>query len=325
MTRLVTTLCLLVVAVATYAPAARAERAETEDAFARLEESLLPDVEEGALSPQGIGPVMFVGARPAYEDTRGWFPAEALQFAVRVFGRENVRVCEACMNPRLYVEDGRLEHNTVLTLQEIVRIDTEVRGAGAPARSALWLDETQSGVSMRLVSLENGQVLFATNIDGQLQERARTAENYNLTLELGRRLRGESLSHVFIDAGLLPGQHISLDFAEQFGDNNNNLAAVTVSLFDPVVGFGASYYRVIPFAFDLTIGAQVIVSVPTALVTALDQDAGGDLIDPLVTGVGVVRWPIPQTSLALLMTLSTNGVFSLGVTLMNFSFLPVVP
>lgn len=326
MTPIVRTLFLLIAAFAALnATPAFADKLATEGAFDRLEESLRPQVEEGALSPRGIGPSMFVGAQPAFEKTSAWFPGEALSFVVRMFGAQNIRVCEACMNPRVYIREGLMEHNSVLSLQEIVRIDTEVRGAGAPARSAIWLDETVNGVSLRIVSLENGQVLYAANIDNDLQERKTTANNYNLTVDLGRRLRGESLSHVFIDIGMLPGQHISIDFAEQFGPYNHNLAGLTLSIIDPVVGIGLAYYRVIPFAFNLTLGVQVIMSVPTALVTAIDQDSGGDLIDPLATGVAVLRFPIPHTSIALLGTASTNGAFSVGVTLMNFSILPVLP
>ena len=90
-----------------------------------------------------------------------------------------------------------------------------------------------------------------------------------------------------------------------------------------IVGVGGVYYRVIPEAFNLTIGAQAVVSVPTAAVAALGLD--GDLLDPLVTGVVVVRWPIPETAYGVLLTASTNGQFGLGITLMNINFLPVLP
>ena len=182
---------------------------------------------------------------------------------------------------------------------------------------------TDDGVAIRLVSLRTGQILFAQNIDGRLQEQMRSAQTFTFTDDVERRLRGESLTHVWLDLALVPGQHVSLDVVDQFGDKNLDMAGITVSALDPIVGVGGVYYRVIPEAFNLTIGAQAVVSVPTAAVAALGLD--GDLLDPLVTGVVVVRWPIPETAYGVLLTASTNGQFGLGITLMNINFLPVLP
>lgn len=308
------------------APAALAQRAATEQALERVEESLAPQVDEGSLSPDGVGPILLVGATPAFEETRAWFPAAALETAIRVFGASAVRLCEACMSPRVRSERGRLEHNTALSLPEIARVDRELRGKGAPARSALWLEETPGGVAVRLVSLDNGQVLFAGNFDGAQRERTRTTEVYNATLEVGRRLRGESLTHLLLDAAVVPGQHISLDVVEQFGARNEHMAGVTFSLFDPVAGVGGAYYYVIQPAWNLTIGAQAIVSMPTALVNALQSDGDTvELIDPLLTGVLVARLPIPSTSFGLVAMVSTNLTFAAGITMSNIAFLPFLP
>jgi hypothetical protein len=312
--------------VALCAPVALAQRGATEQALERLEESLAPQVEEGTLAPQGIGPIVLVGATPAFEETRAWFPVAALQTVTRVFGPSSVRLCEACMSPRVRSEAGRLEHDSTLSLPEIARVDRELRGKGAPARSAIWIDETSGGVAVRIVAIDNGQVLFAGNFDGAQRERVRTSQVYNATLELGRRLRGESLTHVILDAGLYPGQHISLDVIEQFGSRNQHMAGLTFSLFDPVVGVGGAYYYVIRPAWNLTLGVQGILSVPTALVNMLPNDGEpGELIDPLLTGVLVARMPIPSTSFGVVAMLSTNLTFAVGISMTNISFLPFVP
>ena len=93
---------------------------------------------------------------------------------------------------------------------------------------------------MRVVSLRTGQILYAANIDGRLREQQRTAKNFTFTDDLERRLRGESLTHVWVDLGLFPGQHVSLDVVDQFGDRNLDLAGITFSAFDPIVGVGAA-------------------------------------------------------------------------------------
>lgn len=313
---------LLVAFALVLSTAASAQRAATTDALERLGEVLQPAIEDGSL--QGISPVIVVGARPAFEATQAWFPTAAVVALADAFGRANLRACEACMQPRVNSQDGRLEYSSVaISLEEIIAIDTNTRGASAPARAAVWVDETDAGVAIRIVSLSTGQILFAQNLDGALREVKRTAQTFNFADDVQRRLRGESLTHVFIDVALFPGQHVSMDIVDQFGDRNLDMAGLTLSAFDPIVGIGGCYHRVIPEAWNLSIGGQLLASIPTAAGNAFG--ISGQVLDPLVTAVLVVRWPIPQTSYAVLGTASTNGQFGLGITLMNFSFLPVLP
>jgi hypothetical protein len=313
----------LAIALVVCAPAT-AQRNTTSDAFERLKEAMRPVVDDGVL--QGVLPVMVVGATPAFEDTRAWFPTAAVVALVDVFGPQNLRACEACMSPRLSVQNGRMEHNSVaVSVDEVVAIDLQNRGPGAPARAAVWLDETTDGVAIRVISLENSQILYARNFDGRLQEESRTARNLSITDDLQRRLRGDSLTHIFIDAAVYPGQHFSADVVDQFGDKNLDMAGITFSLYDPVVGVGAVYYRAIPEAFNLTVGAQIVASIPTIAAQSVLGNDTGDLLDPPVTGVLVARLPLFQTSYAVLLTASTNGRIGVGLTLLNFSFLPVLP
>ena len=51
----------------------------------------------------------------------------------------------------------------------------------------------------------------------------------------------------------------------------------------------------------------------------------GDVIDPIVTGVAVVRVPFGRSNYGAVLTASTNGQIALGVSLMNISPLPVLP
>lgn len=321
---------LMVLFAVLFAAPAFAQRDRTVQALDRMEETLQPMIDEGELAPQGIGPLLLVGATPAFEETRAWFPAASLQALGRVFGNGNLRVCEACMNPRVRAEDGRFEYNTVLSMPEIARLDNELRGNGAPAKAAVWMEETPGGLSVRIIRIDNGGVLYAGNFDGAQAERTRTANIYNATLELGRRLRGESLTHLMIDVGMLPGQHFGFEVAEQFGPQNLNLVGLNITFVDPIAGIGVTYYRVIPLLWDLTIGVQGVLSLPVALGTILEQalDADIDLSfwpDRIVTGVLVARFPIPSTNFAILGTASTNLSFTVGLSLINVSFLPFLP
>ena len=310
-----------------FAPAAAwAQRETTRDALDRLEESLALRNEEGVgLNLKDLTPAIVVSVTPMYEETKAWFPAAALAALVRVFGATGLRSCEACRAPRLYMTEGKIEHFTTnLGTAEITRLDETVRGKSAPARAAIWLDETAEGVSLRIIDLRNSRIVMAENFDPTLTEAARTRRNLVLAKELDRRARGDSITHAFVDVTVFPHQHISFDWTEQWGDSNNNISGFTISIIDPVVGVGGSYYRVLPFALNLMVGAKVIMSVPTGLVRALSPSSG-NLIDPLLTGVFVVRLPFGRSNFGLTLTISTNAKVGLGISLLNVSLLPFLP
>jgi hypothetical protein len=308
------------------ADAAAAQRALTEDALDRMEETLQAREEDGALSRSKLAPLLVVSTAPAFEETRAWYPNAALKSLLDVFGAGSIRSCEACMAPRTYVDDGVLRQEVgALGIDDIVRLDSLARGSAPAARTAVWLDETTAGVTLRLVDVGTSRVLFAQNFDPRLREVARTEENTVLTRELERRARRDALSHIFIDAALYPSQHFSTDYLEQWGDDNRNLTGVSASFFDPVLGVGASYYRVIPEVWNLTLGGQMLVSLPTALGTVVSNDPNTELLDPLLTGVLVARLPIGSSNYGIYAMASTNLRVGLGISLMNITLFPVLP
>ncbi len=305
---------------------AHAQRQSTRDALTRLEETLAIEQEDHAFDLKQLAPAIVVSTRPAYEETRVWFPNAALDTLGHVLGAGSLRACEACMTPRLYVAEGHLDQDVgEMDLAEIVRLDDSTRGSSAPARTAIWLDETPGGVSLRMVDLRNGRILVAQNFDPQMQEAARTERGYSQTRDLARRIRGDALTQTFIDVALYPGLHASLDFSEQWGDTNANLSGVSLSAYDPVLGIGASYFRVVPQAFNIAVGGKVLLSVPTALVKSVSNNGSGSVLDPLLTGVAMVRIPIATSNYGVILSASTNGRFGIGFSLMNLSLLPFLP
>jgi hypothetical protein len=304
---------------------ALAQRDTSREALARVEETLTLRLEQGGIALKDVAPAIVVSVSPAFEESKAWFPTAALQTLVRVFGAAALRSCEACMAPRLFVEEGRLEQfTTALGAEEIIRLDENARGKAPPARVAIWLDETPEGVSLRIIDLHNSRIVLVQNFDPGLTELARTRRNFTLTEELERRARGDSLTHTFLDVTVYPGQHISLDFAEQFGDTNANLAGLSLSAYDPLIGVGGAYYRVIPNALNIMVGAKVLLSVPTAVASGISGQST-QLIDPLLTGVLVVRMPIASSNYGVTFTASTNGRIGFGISLMNITALPFLP
>jgi len=304
---------------------ALAQRETTRNALLRFEETMALRRDDGAREVKDLLPAIVVSVAPAFEETRAWYPTAALAALVHVFGAAGLRSCEACMAPHAFIQNGRFEQSSsALGAAEISRLDEVARGKSAPARIAVWLDETTEGVSVKIIDLQNSRIVMAQNFDPNLTEAKRTTKGITYAEELDRRARGNSLTHTFFDFVLYPGQHISIDWAEQWGDTNANIAGVSLSAIDPVFGIGAVYFRVIPQALNLMVGAKVLLSVPTALVQAISGDST-QLLNPLITGVLMVRLPIASSNYGVVLSVSTNGAVGLGFSLMNVSLLPFLP
>jgi hypothetical protein len=302
---------------------ARAQEAATRDSLDRLEEVLQLRVEDGRLRAEEVMPAILVSARPRTEESEGWYVTRAVEVLQRSFGESGLRVCEACMAPRATVEGGRMVYQAgPVSLDEVVRLDDQSRGGAEAARTAIWLDEHRGGVSIRIVDTRTARVIFAQNVDPSLVENENTQRMYTLAEERERRARGDGLTQAFVDVAFYPGQHISLDWTDQWGKRNRQFSGLTLSILDPIVGIGGVHYTSIGF-LDTLIGAQVVLSLPTAIVQGLGQD--GEVLDPLLTGVAVVRVPFGRSNFGALLTASTNGQIGLGISLMNISLLPVLP
>ena len=320
------TLCLLWSAAANAAApgAIEAGTDNTRASLDRLGEVLQLRIEDGQIAREDVMPAILVSARPRYESSADWFPTRAIEVLQKAFGSSGLRSCEACMAPRTFVADGSLEYASgALTLEEIVRLDEASRGESQAARTAIWLDEVPGGVSIRIVDLGTGRVVFAKNVDPYFAEQANTAKQYTLSEELERRARGDSITQAFVDVGMYPGQHLSVDWTDQWGADNKNLSGVVISVYDPIVGIGAAHYRVLD-PLHMTVGAKLIMSLPTAVASISGETPDQDL-DPLLTLVGVLRVPFGRSNFGALLTASTSGEIAFGISLLNISILPVIP
>lgn len=303
---------------------ARAEPDATREAMERLEETLALRQEDGRLEKGALLPMILVAATPRYAASEGWFETRAIGVLVAAFGADGVRLCEACSVMRTRVEGNRIEQSSgAVGLDEVAAFDERYRGQAERARTAVWITETQRGVAARIVDLRTGGVVFAATLDPDLSAQRATARTHTLTAELERRARGESLTHAIVDLAVYPGQHISFEWADQWGDTNHNLSGFVLSVIDPVLGVGASYHRVLPW-LDMSIGVQLLLSIPTAVAEGFtDEDV--DIIDPAVTAAGMLRVPFGRSNFAGLLSVSTNGAVGLGLSLLNTSVIPILP
>ncbi len=303
---------------------ARAGPTTTADSLDRLEESLVLRVEDGRLSPDDVLPALLVSADPRTEEASAWYVTRVIELLERAFGPDGLRLCEACMAPRLLVEQGRMSLQTgPVAVEEIVRLDDGARGTSEPAKSAIWVDAGPHGVSIRVLDLATSRVIHAQNVDPDLDEFRRTRRSFTRAEELERRARGDAVTQAFVDFAVYPGQHIALDWTDQWGTSNANLSGITLSVIDPVLGLGVSHYRAIPL-LDTLVGGKLLISLPSVILDSLG-DSGGFLLENKLTVVGVARVPFGRSNYGAIVTLSTNGNFGLGISLMNVSLLPFLP
>ncbi|MEM6930676.1 MAG: hypothetical protein AAF602_27330 [Myxococcota bacterium] len=299
--------------------------APSTEGFDLLEDILEDSVQAGSLAPDEVLPALLVSTQPIYEESAPGFETRALRVLLNVFGDQGLRICQACMAPRTFVEDGNLVLQTgPISLDDVRRLDEAHRGDDAPARTAIWLDEYPDGVSLRIVDLTTARVVFAVNSDQGLKDRRRRDRRYRLAAELDRRAREGTLTQAFVDVGIWPRPIIHADWTDQFGKGNQNMAGFSLSVLEPFIGFGAVYHRRIPIANTL-IGAKVYFSLPTAFGGLFDDSGDLELVDPLVTGVGTVRVPLGRQNFGLVFSATTSGRVGIGISLLNISLLPVIP
>ncbi len=271
-------------------------------------------------------PAILVSTQPRYQASSEWFATRVIEVLQASFGDNALRLCEACMAPRAWVEDGFMAYQTgAVGIDEVIRLDEQTRGSSRPARTAIWVDESMYGVSVRIVDLRNGSVLLAQNFDPNMVEKRRTHKTYSLAAEYERRATRGSLTQGFVDIALYPNQHISFDWTDQWGKTNANMSGLSLSMVDPILGIGAAHYRRVEL-WNILIGGKFLLSFPTAVVNAISpDDVGLDELEPIVNLVGVVRVPFGRSNYGAVLTVSTNGRLALGISLMNISLLPVIP
>jgi hypothetical protein len=298
----------------------------SQESLRRAEEILNLRLEQGYFKSAEVVPALVVSVAPAFEESRKSFQSSALSVLGQVFGAGSLRLCEACDVPQSFATGGKLESRVgTVSLEDLRQIDMASRGEAPPARSAIWLEETHEGVSLRILEIATGRVIYAENVTPLLVWSQRSRKNYDLTKDLERRDRGESLTHSFFDIGIYPTPHLAIDWSEQWGMGNEHLSGITLSFFTPLLGIGPHYARVIPSMFNALLGGKLMLSAPTALVSAVAQ-RNTTVLDPLATLIAFVRVPIAGTSLGGFFYFASTGKVGIGVSSLQTSFLPpIVP
>jgi hypothetical protein len=291
---------------------------QTASDLAVMEDELRHALEQQPGLKERMLPTLLAPPAHHWVESRVDFGAAATKILTGVFnGPSDVIACPDCDTWRLHVEEGQqlLIVNGEPSLAELGRIRQDPRYDRA--KSLTLVKETPSGVELSIVDLTDGRVLAHVLADASAKlTDVRPYLHY--AEERERRLAGESLSYVFLNLGLYPKGLVQAEFVEQWGDRNQHISGVGLSLLNPNFALGGVYHYL--FHNPRKLHASVAVYYP--LTNAL-QSAFKSTQSPTTAFVaqGMIQYAIGN-SYAVFASVSTEGNLSIGFNFYNPLILP---
>jgi hypothetical protein len=250
-------------------------------------------------------------------ESRDDFAAESLTLWKRLFPEPNdVIQCVDCDRWRIKIEKGqglRL-HNGELSLAELGTLKQDPRYSAA--KSLTMVRETPAGVEIRVMELVDGRILLAETVDAT-ETLADLRPKGAWGWERDRRLRGEGLNYVFFNLGLYPSPVVQLEFLEQWGERNQHISGVGLSLIGPTLALGGIYHYMIPQMRRLNLSGALYLPLANAVANTGDREG---LASRLVFQA-MAQYAVGE-SYGLFASLSTEPVFSVGFVFFGPVLLP---
>lgn len=250
-----------------------------------------------------------------------------LQSSLLKFPNIQVRVCTSCMETKIFQKKNATEYvNSVTSLDEITAFDKIIRKEAKEAVSALFVEEIIDGLSIKIISLINGQVIFATNLTTDYKDEILYGYNYSLIDDYERKIAGKAIVHLFMSIGyeFMPDYALysSMAFPEQLGATNQHLFGPELSFGASNFGIGAFYGYIYSRKRPLILGTSVFLNVIAALGSSNSEDFS--LSDLLIVR-GHFLYPMSDRfgNIALFgyANIGKGSLgFGIGVSLINLSF-----
>lgn len=299
---------------------AQAMLGQTQSDLSILEDTLRSRFEDEGGLKKAIFPMLLATPVHHWTESKADFAAGVTRILTRVAGAADAIIaCTECDTWRLHVSaQNQLEiHNGELSLNELATLRKILKYG--EAHSMALVRETPTGVEMKVISIEDGRILFYTLADSS--KNLDDATPYlNYARERDRRLSGESLSYVFVNMGLYPQGLFQLEFVEQWGDRNQHISGIGLSLFNPVFALGAVYHYMFPRIRKLHVSGSFYYPLQNAL-----ADAAGSNDGPSSSFVGqaMIQYAFAN-SYAVFASVNSEGSLSLGFNFYNPLFMPFV-
>lgn len=245
-----------------------------------------------------------------WRESRDDFAAGAMKAITDAVGKDQAIIsCSDCDAWRVNVErqnqlqiyNGELSLAELASLRKVPKYDK--------ARSVATVKETPRGVEMKVISIDDGRILFYALADSS-QNLDNVVPFNNYARERDRRLSGESLSYTFVNVGVYPSALFQLEFLEQWGARNQHVSGIGLSLFNPALALGLVYHYVFPAMPQFHVSGSFFYPLQNALADSVDSDR--DLANSFV-GQAMVHYVFSNVY-GLFASVNNDGGFSLGVT-----------
>ncbi len=291
---------------------------QTSSDLAILEDTLRYRLEEDQGFKKSLFPLLLATPLHHWAESKADFAASVTKVLTDIGTEaEAVIACIDCDTWRLNVaSNNQLQiNNGELSLTELSYLRKMPKYG--EARAVAFVRETPSGVEMKVISIEDGRILFYTladsskNLDGE-------TPYLNYARERDRRLNGEALSYVFINLGLYPEGLFQLEFVEQWGDRNQHISGIGLSLFNPIFSLGAVYHYMLPNIKKMHVSGALYYPLQNALADAAGKNE--DLADSFVVQA-MVQYAFAN-SYAVFASANSEGTLSIGFNFYNPLFLP---
>jgi hypothetical protein len=310
--------CILIALV--FSKPALALFQQTAADLAVLEDTLKFKFGDESEARRELLPILLATPRHLWKESRDDFAASVIATFGRVFTEAGTIInCPDCDTWRLNVRDNQqiMINNGELSLSELGAL--KQTPAYANAKTIAFVRETASGVEFKIIALNDGKLVHQSLSDSTKD--LNTVKPYlNYAAERERRLRGESLSYVFVNFGVYPNGLFQLEFIEQWGSRNQHLSGIGISLLNPVFALGGVYHYLMPGRPRLNFSGAIYYPLANAIASAVTDDS--DLSDALVLQASVQY--MFSNSYAAFAAIGTEGGLSIGLTMFNPLFLPIL-
>ena len=285
----------------------------TIDNLQALEDKLREHVEDGYLQTEDLTPLTLIEVSGDTEDAKALTNAilHSLGQALNV----PILMCEACQATYRQTATESIYSNGIVEIDDVKRVYEKQKSM---PKAAAWVRFNRSSISIRIVSMETSRVLFADTVDTSIDWSGRSIQSFSRSREAERSARGDAIVHGQIDFSPIGhGTHMGYSLMQQWGDSNQYLSGLSVNLTDPLLGIGLNTFKVFPEFNNMLMGGKFLISIPSALSSALSKSSSNALNQSPYTLVAMVKYPMFRNEPAKYLVnayISTNANFGIGIT-----------
>lgn len=299
----------------TLSSSAYALQESTRENLRRLQEKLREAIEDYSLDQKQLSPLTLVDVRSTHEDPATLTNAvlSELNEALRI----TVVTCDSCKATYASNADRSIYHSAPTDVQEIRSV---YLGQQLQPKAAAWVALDQRTLSVRIVSLDTSQVLFAHTIDSEMDWSARSLRSFSQSRQAERSARGDVILHSHWDFGVNPfgsSSHVGYSYLQQWGSYNQYLSGLCFNLTDPVFGFGFATFKAFSEFNEALVGGKFLINTPQLLARSIDRTSDNNsALGPPLNLVVMIKYPLfgrPEKFYANAF-LGTSGSFGIGLS-----------